>query len=302
MTLGIGADVTDRVGLPVTPSTNQFRTPGRVSGVANYLRFDGETLPGTLENLRLFRDGDRVASGAADVAEVLTQFARPPSSPNVDDFFGMVRGWITPPETGDYEFFLASDEAGILWLSTDETPENLKAIAVELGSAGFADFLGSTGEGTSERVIRVGDGDATPKNVGGLRNRSGIYPGSEWPKGPGPIRLEAGRKYRMLALHKDAAGGDGLAVGVKKFADPDATVAVLPGRWIEGYADGVPVEVSLVLVVTSLEAGRLRLEWTGNARLASAPTLDGPFVPVAGASSPYTPSAADAARFYRLLP
>ena len=295
--------VQDRAGNPTTPATNQFRSLSRMPGVVNYLRFENETGPGGLDNLAQFRDGDRVTAGAFDWAEPVSRFAHSPTSgPNVDNFFGLIRGWVTPPETGDYEFFLSTDDFGALWLSTDETATNLKVIAVDAGNPPFGDFLTSNTESTSGRLISATDPDATAQNIGKLRNRSGVYPGSQWPGGAGPIHLVGGRKYYAVALQKDVDGADGVAVGVKKYADSDSAVAILRGAWIEGYGDSTAVVVSLVLNVVPTDAGKMALEWTGNAKLYSAASLTETFTEVVGAASPYVPPATSGSRFFRLKP
>jgi hypothetical protein len=44
---------------------------------------------------------------------------------NVDDSYGSrMSGWLVPPVTGDYIFWIASDDNGELWLSTDDNPAN----------------------------------------------------------------------------------------------------------------------------------------------------------------------------------
>jgi hypothetical protein len=51
--------------------------------------------------------------------------------PNLDQFGGRIHGWVYPPATGDYTFYLASDDNGELWLSSDESPANAQLIAFE---------------------------------------------------------------------------------------------------------------------------------------------------------------------------
>ena len=49
---------------------------------------------------------------------------------DVGDEYGVrIMGFITPPKNGDYVFYLASDDSSQLFLSTDESPENMKMIA-----------------------------------------------------------------------------------------------------------------------------------------------------------------------------
>jgi hypothetical protein len=44
---------------------------------------------------------------------------------NVGDNYGArMSGWLTPPVTGPYEFFIASDDQGEFWLSSTDNPAN----------------------------------------------------------------------------------------------------------------------------------------------------------------------------------
>jgi hypothetical protein len=53
----------------------------------------------------------------------LTELLESPS--NIDDNYGSrMRGWLKPPMTGDYTFWIASDDEGELWLSTDSSSTN----------------------------------------------------------------------------------------------------------------------------------------------------------------------------------
>lgn len=303
VTLTVKPGLTDLAGNATAPEVFTFRSYSRLPGVVSYVRFENESGPSDPLELLAFRDGARVASDAPDEAQILRRFASLPTSPNVDNFVGLIRGWVTPPETGDYEFFIASDEGGLFWLSTDDTPGNLKAIAYEPGFAAFGDFLGTTQGAARDRIILSGDADAKPANIGKLRNRSGVYPGSEWPGAPGPIRLDAGQKYYAVALHREIAGNDGLAIGVKKYGELDSTVQILSGNWMEGYGDPTQVPpISLVLTIGATAEGKVRMEWAGNARLYSSEAVDGTYIEVPGASSGFSPTASLAARYFRLRP
>ncbi len=94
-----------------------------------------------------------------------------------DNYGTRVRGYIHPPATGEYVFWISGDDNSELWLSTDDKPE---------GKTKIAEVAGWTG----------------PR---------------EWIKEPGqqskPIRLEAGKAYYIEALHKEGGGNDNLAVG-----------------------------------------------------------------------------------------
>src|ERR1043166_5673131 len=55
-----------------------------------------------------------------------------------DNYGCSLSGWITPTITTNYYFFIASDDASELFLSTDSNPANAVSIAVETGCcAGF---------------------------------------------------------------------------------------------------------------------------------------------------------------------
>jgi len=36
-----------------------------------------------------------------------------------------MKGWMMPPVTGNYTFYIASDDHGEFWLSTDDSPKNM---------------------------------------------------------------------------------------------------------------------------------------------------------------------------------
>jgi len=98
---------------------------------------------------------------------------------NQYDYYGMrVYGWLNPPQSGDYTFWIAANDAGDLLLSTDADPANAKVIcSVPNGSGGDP---------------RQWDGSASQKSQ--------------------PITLKAGQKYFIMALQKDSTGRDHVAV------------------------------------------------------------------------------------------
>ena len=94
-----------------------------------------------------------------------------------DENYGQrMHGYLTPPVTGNYTFWMASDDNGSLYLSTDETPVNQRLICFQPDWAGVR----------------------------------------EWSKYPeqqsAPIALQAGKSYYIIALQKEGGGGDNLAV------------------------------------------------------------------------------------------
>jgi regulation of enolase protein 1 (concanavalin A-like superfamily) len=115
---------------------------------------------------------------------LVTTFFEAPT--DIAEHYGQrMHGYIIPPTTGDHQFWIASDDGGALYLSTDEDPANVVLIASVPGW-------------TTSR---------------------------EWNKYPeqssAPIRLEAGRHYYISALMKEHEGGDNLAV---RWQLPDGTM------------------------------------------------------------------------------
>ncbi len=114
-----------------------------------------------------------------------------------DHYGTRVRGYVCPPTTGNYTFWVAGDDIAELWLSTNDAPSGKVKIA-------YTFF-------TSWR---------------------------EWTKYPSQrsatIRLEAGKKYYLEVLHKEAAGRDGVSVGWQL---PNGTLErPIPGSRLSPYA------------------------------------------------------------------
>ncbi|QDP00214.1 glycoside hydrolase [Thalassotalea sp. PS06] len=94
-----------------------------------------------------------------------------------DNYGTRIRGYVCAPASGEYKFWIASDNQGELWLSTDEDPANKQKIAY---SSDWNNFR-------------------------------------EWDKYESQqseaIYLIAGQKYYVETLHKEHNGGDNLSVG-----------------------------------------------------------------------------------------
>lgn len=111
-----------------------------------------------------------------DSLQTMSSFS---SAVNTGDGYGSrVRAWLLPPATGQYTFWISSDDAGLLNLSTDSTPENVATIA------------------------SLADGTYSDPN--------------QWTKFPSqmsaPVSLVAGQKYYIETLHKEGSGGDAVQV------------------------------------------------------------------------------------------
>ena len=111
-----------------------------------------------------------------DLREVVTDLFEAPR--NIADNYGQrMHGLLVAPATGEYTFWISSDDNSVLLLSTDERPEN----AVEVASV----------PGWTEP--RVWDKYSAQMSA--------------------PVHLVEGRKYYIAALMKEQGGDDNLAVG-----------------------------------------------------------------------------------------
>ncbi|HIL69040.1 MAG TPA: carbohydrate-binding protein, partial [Verrucomicrobia bacterium] len=132
------------------------------------------------------------------------------------DFFGdyavILYGFLHPAETGTYRFALAADDYAALYLSTDEDPANTVLIASEPEWNPVRSF-GSTDRRPNGENLSAG------------------------------VELEAGQKYYVEAIMKEAGGGDNIAVAWKgpgddsAFADGDLPIG---GEFLSGFLPPVP--------------------------------------------------------------
>lgn len=144
-----------------------------------------------------------------------------------ENYGSRFRGYVHPPVTGNYIFWISSDDNGELYLSDDEFPATKTLIA-------------NVGSWTSSR---------------------------EWDKEPNqqsaPIFLEAGRTYYIEALHKEGGGGDNIAVGWQL---PDLTLErPIPGNRLSPFVLSTKPPTILAEPVSQTVAEGERVEFTVSA-------------------------------------
>ncbi|MES2920383.1 MAG: Ig-like domain-containing protein [Verrucomicrobiota bacterium] len=155
-----------------------------------------------------------------------------------------VYGVIVPPTTGDYTFWIASDDSSELYLSSDGNPFNVSKIASVSGYTAYQ----SWDEKTSQKSV--------------------------------VIPLQGGRAYYLEVLHKEGGGGDHLSVAwqgpgfVRKLlGNPDTftagntapTLAIAPVN--VSMNEGTPTVVNLGGIFSSADPGDpLTIEVHGNTR------------------------------------
>ena len=139
---------------------------------------------------------------------------------NVQDNYGwMLEGYLFPPTTGNYCFYLCSDDNGELYLSTDSNPANKKLIATEPSWNGVRNFKGTSRRGVADSVTR---------------RRQNIS---------APVYLKANKPYYIQTLAKEGGGGDNLSVAwftPKNGNDPrtqfnSINPEIIPGKHLAGF-------------------------------------------------------------------
>lgn len=120
---------------------------------------------------------------------------------NFDTNYGTrIRGYICPPSTGNYTFWIASNDNSELWLSTDDNPAN------------------------KVRVAQV-TGATNPREWGKFSSQKSTS-----------IHLTASKRYYIEALHKQGVGTDNIAVGWQL---ADGTMErPIPGNRLSPFSGG----------------------------------------------------------------
>lgn len=122
---------------------------------------------------------------------------------NVDDmYFARIRGFLHPPRTGEYRFWVASDNGSELWLSQDDQPQHARKIAGVADAFGYTPFH-AWDQSTNQRSAK--------------------------------IVLEAGRKYYIEALHCQQVGEDFLSVA---WEGPGLPRMVIDGAFLSPLDSG----------------------------------------------------------------
>ncbi len=121
-----------------------------------------------------------------------------------DDYVSKTYGWITPPATGDYIFYLSSDDEGALFLSSNAS------------------------EPTGDYICSL-EGDANSQWSG----YQGYYAFPE--QISDPVTLEAGKYYRFYVAHCEGYGGDHQSVA---WTGPGiSSPTVIANEYIRSNAD-----------------------------------------------------------------
>ncbi|KPJ58435.1 MAG: hypothetical protein AMJ46_14225, partial [Latescibacteria bacterium DG_63] len=141
------------------------------------------------------------------------------------DYGGRIHGWLVPDTTGDYRFWLSTDDQGELYLNYDGP-----------------DYLDVTDPANQKYLIAYvkdqpaassGTGWAPPDMWWPQNNNN--HPEADSNNVVGLIHLEADQKYYICGLWKEAGGGDQCQVAWMGPDQPDLPVDGSRDAIIDGY-------------------------------------------------------------------
>ena len=207
-------------------TVNTKAQPAKPSGsitASEYRGIGGTHLNGLKGNAKFPSNPDHKASAKYFEWPQSGDINKGPAGDVQNNYGWMLEGYLFPPQTGKYCFYLCSDDNGELYLSTDSNPANKQLIATEPQWNGVRNFKGHSRRG-------VADG-----NTGRRENISG------------PIQLTANKAYYIQALAKEGGGGDNLSVAwftPKNGNDPrtqfnSINPKIIPGKHLAGF-DFIP--------------------------------------------------------------
>jgi hypothetical protein len=163
-----------------------------------------------------------------------TLFELPTST--ADNYGSRMRGYITPPTTGNYIFWIASDDNSELWLGTSSDPATARQIA-------------SVPSWTNSR---------------------------EWTKftqqQSASIALTAGSRYYIETRHKEGASGDNLAVGWQGPGITGEAERPIPGARLAPFVLTAPVAKTILAERWDGISGTSVANLTSNANYPNNPT------------------------------
>ncbi len=174
-----------------------------------------------------------------DARDLVSTWEWPPNNagtiaadPNKSMYYDSLEGYFVPPTTGDYVFYMSGDDEFYMYLSTDESPANMKEIAAEPGGWSTARYWNTDISGTVANW------------------NSATYANTAWPNG-NTITLTAGNKYYLILFHHDHSwsGGDwfGATYSGGAVAVPaDGDVSKLTGSLVGFYLDPTGASINFV--------------------------------------------------------
>ncbi|MBM3834768.1 MAG: hypothetical protein FJ403_16145 [Verrucomicrobia bacterium] len=259
-------NIEDVAGNKVTANStsrfNGFTVQTGVVGLEIWKNITGGAVQNLRDNTRYPNDYD-----VDYVTTTLDSLLVVPAVPDLNTYGGRFRAWLTPEESGQYEFFVRADDQGELRISLDDKFDNLDD--------------------------PNGNPDAADTSAGDTFQEPGLDNSTS-----APIQLERGRKYALQAIWKEGNGGDYLQVAWRKVGNTTTAdqLKPIPSKFLSYYGPGAtPVNDQKITV--SLQTGRVTLSWASGT-LQSSDDLKA-WKDEAGVTSPLSITPA-AKKFYRV--
>ncbi len=154
-------------------------------------------------------NADKYINNQPDAVQYVTSFITP--NGYGDNYGARVSGFITPTESGDYDFFIRADDQAQLYLSTDDKPANAALVAEEISAC-------------CEAFLEPGVSETSSS----------------------PITLTAGKRYYIYAVMKEGGGGDWFEATWRKVGDTTAAASLRPlsGSVIGAFAPAGTVAIT----------------------------------------------------------
>lgn len=207
--------------------------------VFTFLISNSQSCPGT--GFINYQRWDNISGSAVSNLTSNPNYPNNPSSTGTRTLFEMpqnignnigirMNGYICPPTSGSYVFWIASDASGELWLSTTSSTANTMKIAFNTVATKF----------------RQWNKQASQKSAS--------------------INLIAGQVYYVEALMKESNGSDNLSVGwAKPGQSTSAPSEVIPGAYLlMQLPDTQPPAAPTNLASSNITATSFTLSWTAS--------------------------------------
>ena len=217
-----------------TLSFNAFTVTSNAVGLDIWKNIGGSTVQNLRDDLRY------PASPDVDyVLPTLDSFLLPALTNADNNTYGArLRAWLTPEQSGDYEFFIRADDQGELRVSTDDKFDNFNDVDFVLNNLP----------------------EAADTTAGDTFQETGIDASVSL-----PVSLVAGRKYALQVIWKEGNGGDYVQVAWRRVGDPTPAdqLQPIPSRLLSYYGPGGGGSVLPEITRIAFQAGRINLEWKG---------------------------------------
>ncbi len=214
--------------LTVSNVRDTASTPNTIAAPGNAKQFRSFVLTSGVATLEVWLTGSSSIDALLnyprypdypDIRAYITAFNSLIAVPDgsLDNYGGRIRAYLTPTESGSYEFFIRSDATSRLFFSLDGNPTNATEIARESSCCGAFEETGA-------------------------------------PETSAPLDLVAGTRYYIEAFWGEDVFTDLCQVAWRKVGDTTPAIALLPipGAFLSTYLDQTPPNLSVARTATGL--------------------------------------------------